>query len=264
MISNLKYVTDEFLDVFKTNFKSDYLPLYKSKNSDKILEIFSNQNNVLTSSTTFNFRPLKLESENKNAVKENVRILWDSLKHISISEAESEKMWVAILNTYYLEYHLDQLSSLPDKGLDQSIESRTIFTQGSKRSLAINNLSLLWWLAYYTIDDENTENPFHLTDFFVEGSYRGNAMIWFSSNIISNKNIALGILDAIKELVETNQMILNRYSFANSNKILNQIGGVRILDILSREEVKNIILDNLLESEKIRIPTGATEIPVSN
>lgn len=134
-----------------------------------------------------------------------------------------------------------------------------MFTQGSKRSLAINNLSLLWWLAYYTIDVDNRENPYHLTDFFVEDSYRGNAMIWFSSNIISNKNISLGILDAIKELVETDQMILNRYSFANSNKILNQIGGVRILDILSRAEVKNIILGNILESEKIRKPAVPKE-----
>lgn len=68
--------------------------------------------------------------------------------------------------------------------------------------MAINNLSLLWWIAYYTIDPENKEDPFQLTDFFVEESYRGNAVVWFSSNIISNKNIALGVLEAIKELKE--------------------------------------------------------------
>jgi len=259
-MNNIKYVTDEFLDKFKTNFNADYLPLYSSANKAKIEELFAIPENIMVSSTLFQYEALKLESENPNAIRENVRILWNSLKHITINEAESEKMWVALENTYYLDYHLDQLSLLPEKDRDRSIHSRTVFTQGSKRSLAINNLSLIWWIAYYTIDLNNKENPFHLTDFFVNGAYRGNAMTWFSSNIISNKEIALGILEAIKQLVETRQMLENRYSYTNSNKILNQIGGVRILDTLTRQEVKQIVLDNLLETEKIRKP----ELAMSN
>lgn len=48
-------------------------------------------------------------------------------------------------------------------------------------------------------------------------------------------------------------MIVNRYSYTNSNKLLNQTGGVKILETLSRSEVKKIILENLLDTEKIRI-----------
>ncbi|WP_420911275.1 hypothetical protein [Lysinibacillus fusiformis] len=31
------------------------------------------------------------------------------MKHISILEAEREKMWVALANTYYLDYHKIEL-----------------------------------------------------------------------------------------------------------------------------------------------------------
>lgn len=254
MISAIKYVTDEFLEKFKVNFKTDYLPLYKTNDKEEIIKIFSDPVNVHESSTHFEYVPLKLEVIDGEATKENIRTLWNSLKHISISEAESEKMWVALANTYYLDYHLNQLSLIATQDRDRSIESRTIFNQGHKRSLTINNLSLLWWVAYYTIDEQHPSNPFHLTDFFVDGAFRGNAVIWFSSNIISNKAISLGILEAIKELSEQNKMIVNRYSYSNANKILNQIGGVRILDMLTREEVKDIICSNLLDTEKIRIP----------
>ncbi|MFC9541613.1 DUF6339 family protein [Lysinibacillus sp. NPDC056959] len=256
MTNNIKYLTDVFLEDFKLNFKSNYLPLYKTNNITEILKTFSNPENILESSTVFEYVPLKQERVDGEFIKENIRILWNSLKHISISEAESEKMWVALANTYYLDYHLNQLSliSTQDKAKDRSIESRTIFTQGQKRSLTINNLSLLWWIAYYTIDVEHPSNPFHLTDFFVDSAFRGNALVWLSSNIISNKNISLGILEAIKELVEQDKMIVNRYSYSNANKILNQIGGVRLLDMLSREEVKGIISEHLLDTEKIRVP----------
>ncbi|WP_432276450.1 DUF6339 family protein [Enterococcus cecorum] len=46
---------------------------------------------------------------------------------------------------------------------------------------------------------------------------------------------------------------MNRYAFTNSNKILNQIGGVRIIDMLSREEIKKIIIDNLPNTEHIKL-----------
>lgn len=254
-MNNLVYVTDDFLDEFKTNFNDKYLPLYENNNRTEIEKLFSNPNNIIESSTLFQYKPLVLESENPDSAKQNIRIIWESLSHLSISEAENEKLWVALENTYYLDYHLDQLSLITGKNRKSSIESRTIFTRGKKRSLVINNLSVLWWIAYYTYDEKNPNNPFFYSDYFVDGTYRGNAVGYFSSNIVSNKEITLGTLEAIKELVENNKMIENRYAYTNSNKILNQIGGVRVLDTLSRSEVKKIIINNLLDTDKIRIPS---------
>ncbi|MFQ7167848.1 MAG: DUF6339 family protein [Streptococcus sp.] len=48
-------------------------------------------------------------------------------------------------------------------------------------------------------------------------------------------------------------MIENRYSYSNANKILNLVGGVIMLDSLSRDEVKEIVKSNLLDSQGINL-----------
>ena len=251
-MSKLKYVTDVFLDDFKTNFKSKYLPLYMKGDKEKIREIFSNSENVLESSFEFECEELVLESVDPDASIKNIQIIWESLRGLSITEAENEKVWVALENTYYLDYHLDQLKMITGKKKEASITSRTIFNNGNKRSLMINNISILWWIAYYTYD-ERLEDPYYYTKRFLSGSYRGNAVAYFSSNLVSNKEIVLGTLEAIYELIDENKMIENRFSYSNANKILNLVGGVVVLDFLSKEEIKNIVKENLLNSEKIKV-----------
>lgn len=128
----IKYVTDEFLDEYKTNFDNKYLDMYKSGDMKGITEIFSDENKVIDSVVTFDYEPLLLESEHGNVSLKNIKKLWESLKHLSIVEAGNEKLWVALENTYYLEYHLDQLK-IYNNNNDNSIKSRTIFTQGKKK-----------------------------------------------------------------------------------------------------------------------------------
>ena len=58
------------------------------------------------------------------------------------------------------------------------------------------------------------------------------------------KSIALGVLEAIRELVEEKGVTNNRDVYAKATALLNKIGGIRILDTLSREEIKEIVLEN--------------------
>ena len=250
-MSKLKYVSDEFLDEFKTNFQSKYLQYYSNNDKNKIKEIFSDSNNVYESLKEFDYKELVLESVDSDASKKNVKIIWESLKHLTISEAENEKIWVALENTYYLDFHLDQLNEITGAHREASIISRTIFNRGNKRSLMINSISSLWWIAYYTYD-KNSSNPYYYTNTFLSGSYRGNAVAYFSSNLVSNKDIVLGTLQAIYELVDEGKMIENRYSYTNSNKILNLVGGVIVLDFLNREDIKGIVKSHLMDTEGIK------------
>lgn len=250
-MSKLKYVSDEFLDDFKTNFHSKYLPYYINSDKEKIINLFSDTNNVYDSLNEFEYKELILESLDSEAPKKNVEIIWESLKHLTIAEAENEKIWVALENTYYLDYHLDQLSNINGTTREASITARTIFNRGNKRSLMINSISSLWWIAYYTFD-EDSSNPYYYTKRFLSGSYRGNAVAYFSSNLVSNKDIVLGSLQAIYELIDEGKMIENRYSYTNANKILNLVGGVIVLDFLTREDIKVIVKSHLMETEGIK------------
>lgn len=256
-MKKLVYVSDDFLDEYKTNFNSNYLPLYLEGDKEKIKEIFSNPENVIESSIEFDYADLVLESEDPDANRKNMRIIWESLKHLSISEASNEKMWIALENTCYLDYHLDQLKLITGSNREKSIISRTIFNNGIKRSLIVNSIASLWWIAYYTINPD-AEDPFYLTNRFMKRTYRGNTIAYFSSNLVSNKNIVLGTLEAIYELIDEGKMIENRYSYSSANKLLNLTGGVVILDLLSKDEIKKIVKDNLLKMEKVKLLTEKT------
>lgn len=250
-MSKLLYVTDSFMDGYKTDFKTKYLPLYLKEDKEEINKIFSDPMNIQESSIEFDFVDLVLESKDPDANKKNMKIIWNSLKHLSISEASNEKIWIALENTYYLDYHLDQLSLITGKNRETSITSRTIFMHSNKRSLMINNIASLWWIAYYTFDSES-KNKFYYSERFMDGSYRGNAIAYFSSNLVSNREIVLGTLEAIYDLIDNKMMIENRYSYSEANKLLNLTGGVIMLDLLSRSEIKAIVKENLLKMSPVR------------
>ena len=266
MTRYIKYVTDEFLKEFKNEFLVKYAHLYKSNEMDKLKSVFSDSNNVIETSIEYEYEPLEVELKEYDAdiVRCNIRRVWESLKVLTPAQAEMEKIWVALAHTDYLEYQMGIFNSQianPDnkKREESSLKSRTIFVNGAKRSLAIHNLAILWWLAYYFRDDQNIENPYHLIDFFVSTPYRGNAVALLSSNIISNKEIALGILEAVKVLIEKEGMVVNRFPYSEAGKILNEVGGVRILDTLTREEVKDILIKNLPNSHKVSFVNDKAE-----
>lgn len=266
MTRYIKYVTDEFLKEFKNEFLVKYAHLYKSNEMDKLKAIFSDPNHVIETSIEYEYEPLEVEPKEYDAdiVRRNIRRVWESLKVLTPVQAEMEKIWVALAHTDYLDYQIGIFNSQianPDnkKREESSLKSRTIFVNGAKRSLAIHNLAILWWLAYYFRDDQNIEAPYHLIDFFVSTPYRGNAVALLSSNIISNKEIALGILEAVKVLIEEEGMVVNRYPYSEAGKILNEVGGVRILDTLTREEVKAILINNLPNSYKVSFVNDKAE-----
>lgn len=242
MKHKLCYVTDEFLEDFKINFDSKYLHLYMNNDREKIIQLF--RDNIIETDREFVFKPLLDEGIDGNAT-ENIKIIWRSLNHLTLSEAENEKLWVALLNVYYIDYHLKQIQGLKK----ESVKGRTVFTRSNRRSLVMNNLSLLWWIANYLVIDKD----YTYVEYFTKTPYRGDALPYLSSNLVSYKPIVAGTFEAIKLLEKDNKIAVNRYAYTNSNKILNQVGGVKILDLLNKDEIKNIIIENLLDTENIKL-----------
>lgn len=258
----IPYVDDGFLENLKSDFYTNLVEIYKNLGpiesvKSEIEDIFSVRN-VKESDIRFTYEPLRLginEDDDNELAAENIKRIHQSLGILTPSQAAMEKIWVALLNTHYLDYHLHTIRQLQgNRDANRMIYNRT-FLQGpihsEKRRLMMNNLSLLWWIGHYTHDSDHPTNPFHLTEFFVSTPYRGNSVAFFSSNIHGNRNITLGILDGIKQLVDSNVISVNRYAYTNSSKLLNIIAGVKLVDMLTREDVKQIILKELPKSEGI-------------
>lgn len=249
-LHRIKYMTDNALKYYNENFETIFLPWYKSGNKEALKDFFSTSENVFETDIYFDYQPLEVEiGYNKDIALKNVKILWQSLQDLPAYLAEKEKIWIALLHTDYLDFLLDTLQGewKAEKSSNKKIDftARVMFKHYNKRSLFINLLALPWWLANCFRDDSNEENPYELLEFFLSTSYRGNAVVLSSSNILFNKNIALGILDGVRDLSRRGIIKVDRYAYSDSTKLLNEIGGVRMLDLLTREEIKEIIINDL-------------------
>ena len=263
MEAYIPFTDEKFLNNLKTDFFIDLLKIYKDLGpienvKSSIVDKFKLPN-IKESDIKFNFESLLLGSdtdEDLTLTSENVKRIHRSLSVLTPSQAAMEKIWVALLNSHYIDYHLHVIRQLQgEQDVDQKIWDRTFMTgrNGDKRHQLMNNLSLLWWIAYHTYDKDNSDNPYHLTEFFVSVPYRGTAIVFFSSNIHSNQNITLGILDGVKYLVDNNVIAVNRYAFSNASKIINIVAGVKLVDLMTREDIRQIIIEELPKTDGINL-----------
>ncbi|KRK34973.1 DUF6339 family protein [Loigolactobacillus bifermentans] len=241
-------VTNKFLDTFDTNFDVDFGNFYKLQNVTYIDQLMAQKQNLIRTSKTYDYQELKLPEKNEYDYSfENIVLLHEQLKHLNPVEAADPRVWVALENTDFLAYHLKILKLMNYKvgKQAQSIKSRSVFSiNGKKRALAINNLSSLWWIGQMMYDAQSDE-PYHFVRAFTETEFRGNFVALSSSNVIDNEQIRMGIFDAVFELIEQGVIKQNRKAFTEANKIMNLVGGIRLLDFLDRAEVKQMVLHGL-------------------
>ena len=117
--------------------------------------------------------------------------------------------------------------------------------RGIKRSCFMNCLSRLWWTGFLLYDYDNL-NHYAAVDLICENAYASTILLFSSNNFVSNKRLALGVLDCLVEL-KANGTAIKREHFVQSNKYLNCLGGVVLLDTLTRLEVKQIIAEHLIK-----------------
>lgn len=248
----IKYCTDEFLQAFKVNFDK-YIYIYKNKDKSELDKLFNNKY-VKEGNIEFDYVPLKTSENSRNPEKENIKIIYESLKELTPVQAIQEKLWVAMYNTYYQDHIFDYVDSIVgNKNFEKRLKSSIIYTWGPNRSKIVQNIARMWWLGYYLYDEENEQNPYELLDFYTNSTdIVGKSTVFFSSNLTNNSNLTLGILDGIRELIEAEIIENKRTYYTEINKYFNLVGGVRMLDFMSREEVKEETIDYLLDYESGR------------
>jgi hypothetical protein len=103
----------------------------------------------------------------------------------------------------------------------------------------MNCLSRLWWTGFLLYDKDNADH-YGAVNLICDSAYASNILLFSSNNFASNKNIALGVLDCIAERKRNGEKI-NRYHYVEANKYLNCVGGITLLDTLTREETKELV-----------------------
>ncbi|MFJ5762778.1 DUF6339 family protein [Neobacillus sp. NPDC093182] len=247
----LSFITDETLMDLRTNYDS-YKEHYYTKDNVWFDNYFREEGRVVESKIDFEMPEFNYHEDYAFSDRENVKVIYDSLKHFTVSQATQEKLWSGLAHLQFRDFTYYRLKSELQDKKDQRINTAIFFKNGSKRSLFVHILARLWWVGYMTHDESNTSNPYWLTDFFTEKDFSARCVVFFSSNFTSNRNITRGILKSIIKL-EKRGIQIKRDHFVQANKYLNVVGGAMILDMLSTDEVEEMIDQYLVKYYSLEV-----------
>lgn len=176
---------------------------------------------------------------------ENAKLLYNSLKDISIDLAIDNRFWCYLSHTIFWEYITKRwsLDELEGKKLKTRIMDRYLMKNSGDKALLRNQISRLWWMAYTTYD-ESLKNPYEYTEFLLNNS---DFQVGLMERAFSrNTNLTRGIVKAVKTYSE-------EYNYPNNSKLrillkeLNGLGGVKVLDLLDEDYIYNFTKNILIE-----------------
>ncbi|WP_230203618.1 DUF6339 family protein [Bacillus massiliigorillae] len=239
----LKIISEETLQDLRVNFTA-YCNHYYTQDNNWFEQYFQEEGRVIETTIDFEMPELCYGEEYAKSDKENVKHIYSSLRHLTIVQATQERLWSGLAHLQFRDFSYYRLSKELVTKNDKRINTALFFKNGAKRSLFVHILARLWWVGYMTYDEENMDNPYWLTDFFCEKDFSARSTVFFSSNFTSNKDITIGILRALIKLKE-NGLEIKRDHFVQATKYLNVIGGAMVLDMLSVDEVEEMVTKHL-------------------
>lgn len=196
----------------------------------------------------FNKRVEEFSLKPEGKETENTKILYSAMKNLSDSEATEERLWAGLTHSICWDFMRDNLKYNMENNKRIKFDSKTILNRyyfntkvnGWKRSMYINTLSKMWWLGRLCYDKENKQDPFCYLDLF-ETAFSHKIINMLSSNILGNDSIRFSYFEAglyIRSLgieIKGDTMVpLMMY--------LNELGGRIVLDILSRDEIYDLLV----------------------
>lgn len=237
----LKYLTESAYDQLYSGVKKNN-ELYEKQ--DPILPlIFPYSNYAKDSSIVINDINLQQETFNIEDDIVNVKIIFSAMKKLTPEQASNVYLWTWLSHEVFFDYIQKRWKPSTEGSIKDRFFCDTY--KGSRTGLFRNGISRLWWYGYVTYI-EGASNPFALTEILLSNSDLCLSLV--ERKFSMNRNIMIGILQAIKEINEDNS--LNNVSmdeWRDLSKYLNRYGAVTMLDFLTPEEVKAVSIEYILK-----------------
>ncbi len=238
----LLYLEQEAIDDLKMNF-SEYKPHFHDDTNQWFVNRFNEKGWLKESKITCKDFEMNRDDSYDISDRKNTEIVYEALKDLKPANALDERLWAGMLFGQLWEYVRYRRAEELESDDERKVLNSFLFLRGTKRSCFINCLSRLWW-AGYLLYDEKAKYHYSALDLISESAFPSNVMLLSSNNFMANKDIALGVMDSIKERKDKGDKV-GRYHFVEVNKYLNCIGGITLLDTLSRDEAHKIASDRL-------------------
>lgn len=246
------FLTENALEALRTNLNSN-IRHYADNTNDWIYTYFGSDSPFIEYKQEF--KEFKL-SFNKNddfgkTDINNTITLYSAMKSLTDTQATDERLWAGMCHCDFWEFLHERWQVKDYHDLKETnVKTRYFFAHNKKRSLITNSIAKLWWIGRLTYDETRTD-PFELTKYLAV-DYSTKIMIIFSNNYMSNKNVTIGLLHALKKLEELGYSIrgaTSRNIYYEATKYLNVLGGTYILDYFTADEISEKVI-NYMKSLK--------------
>lgn len=237
------YLSQNAIDDIKTNFL-DYKRHFSDSTNQWFVDRFTKNNWLLESKLPYSDMKFDYNEDYAISDNKNVSIVYETLRHLTTSAACDERVWAGLLFYHCWDFVQYRRASELRSSNQRDILNSFFFLRGTKRSCFMNCLSRLWWTGYLFYDKDKDEDHYEAVDLICEHAYASNIMLISSNNFVSNKDILLGITDCLLMRKKKGDVI-GRYHYVESNRYLNCIGGISLLDTLSRKEVCHMVNNRL-------------------
>lgn len=245
----LKLMKNDALDMLRKDIPNN-IDNYRSGNEwiDNYFEKKNLTNYYFISDITVPYVEL-IMGDSKNDY-ENSKLLYTALKDLNQVQASDFRLWAYMTHCTYWEYMNKRWPiDTEDPEFEDDIKDvnkigRRYFFED--KPFVRNGIARLWWSAYLTFDEENPNNKFEYTEYFLS-----KQDIFASSTertLARNRVLLLAALKELKVLDKIKREEIREY-FAR----LNQAGGVLMLDALNKNqasELAKVTLDKVLNNSR--------------
>lgn len=174
---------------------------------------------------------------------------------ITPKQASNPYLWSYLSHCEYWEYTCQRWSSTR-MSVDSIKEHYFCKSEtGNRIGFLRNSISRLWWMAELSYQEDKS-NRYELTELLFSHSDLCQSVI--ERNFSMNKEVIVGILSAIKEInddpdLENVGIDKNgEYEWRNLCKYINRYGAVTLLDVLNRDDIREISYKYILDQRNRR------------
>lgn len=243
----IKYLKEDGVDVLKKHDLESNARLYQGDNSWLVTKYINKGIVLFGKYEAKQFPEFNLKVENGILDDyDNMKIVYESLKELTDSQASDERIWAGLAHDYCWNY-MQKRWPLPEKREKQNSHIlNNYFFWNSSKAVFLNGISRLWWYARYTYDNK-LKDPYELTRYICDNDINGKIFPLLACKFSTNPEVFKNIIRSIKHFEQDNNITLSREQFNQVKKYLNRLSGKIVIDILSYEELEDKITNKLLQ-----------------
>lgn len=190
---------------------------------------------------------------------ENVKAMFGALRDLPLFYAFDNSFWADLSHRYFSSF-VESWRSKSGEPVDAETVQKYFFClnrTGRRRALFVHPLSRLWMCGFYAYSETDVSgngraDPWELCTFWASRNFASRMMLFDSAHVLANRETSVAVIEALKDWSAHHPGIgaLTRKHEYEPHWYLNRVGGVRIIDALSRKEIYDLVYDHLCKCQE--------------